>query len=447
MLNPNALNFVPFKYPHTARIGRHTLNPYAENFSPSDPITISDSTYSTSFKLNPKAVEFIPLRYLNHLHHKDACTTISNCNFVHRHILNPRAAIFTPRSLSSLEGGSFRIDNDSNIETFILGEMLYSGGNAHGDNYSKKSVINETPILGEISSQGGNFDSGYNNGDSFSDSLLSEPPILHEILTSPTVGFGESDNCGESLNSTENDINLNSTFLSRKYTSKEFVDKKDIDHQEVSQVMRQMRVKNIYRVIIGHLNVNFMAPKIDAITTIIPGNVDIMVFSETKLDDSYPATQLLIEGFGKPFSLDRNAQGGGLLIYVRSDIPCKQLSKHDFPDGIEGIFVEIRFRKSKWLPFGTYHPPSQDDKLYFNSIGQGLDVYMKSYDKFLLIGDFNAEEGEADMENFMELYDLGNLIKEKTCFKSVENPSCLDLFLTNCVRSFQNTKVISTGVS
>ena len=84
------------------------------------------------------------------------------------------------------------------------------------------------------------------------------------------MGFGESDNCGDSLNSTENDINLNSTFLSRKYTSKEFVDKKDIDHQEVSQIMRQMRVKNINRVIIGHLNVNFTAPKIAAIRTIIP---------------------------------------------------------------------------------------------------------------------------------------------------------------------------------
>ena len=133
--------------------------------------------------------------------------------------------------------------------------------------------------------------------------------------------------------------------------------------------------------------------------------------------------------------------------YVRSDIPCKPLSKHDFADGIEGIFVEISFRKSKWLLLGTYHPPSQNDNFYFNSIGQGIDVYTKSYDKFLLIGDFNAEEGEAVMENFMELYDLGNLVKEKTCFKSVENPSCVDLFLTNCVRSFQCTKVISTGIS
>ena len=230
--------------------------------------------------------------------------------------------------------------------------------------------------------------------------------------------------------------------------SEEFLDKNDIDYQEVSQVIRQIRVKNINRVIIGHLNVNFMAPKLDAIRTIIPGNVDIMVFSETKLDDSYPTTQLLIEGFGKPFRLERKATGGGgLLIYVRSDIPCKQLSKHDFPEGIEGIFVEINFRKSKWLLFGTYHPPSQNDNFYFNSIGHGLDVYTKSYDKILLTGDFNAEEGEAVLKNFMELYNLGNLVKEKTCFKSIKNPSCVDLFLTNCVSSFQNTKVISTGIS
>ena len=78
------------------------------------------------------------------------------------------------------------------------------------------------------------------------------------------------------------------------------------------------------------MNVKFFAPKMDAIRTIIPGNVDIIVFSETKLDDSYPSAQLLIDGFGKLFRLDRNAFGRGLLIYVRSDIPCKQLNNMNY---------------------------------------------------------------------------------------------------------------------
>ena len=47
----------------------------------------------------------------------------------------------------------------------------------------------------------------------------------------------------------------------------------------------------------------------------------------------------------------------------------------------------------------------------------------------------------------MDLYDLQNLGKENTCFKSVENPSCVDLFLTNCSSSFQSTFVILTGIS
>ena len=53
----------------------------------------------------------------------------------------------------------------------------------------------------------------------------------------------------------------------------------------------------------------------------------------------------MIEGFKKPFRLDRNANG--LLIYVRADIPRKQVNNHELSDNIEGMFIEINFRKSK----------------------------------------------------------------------------------------------------
>ena len=54
----------------------------------------------------------------------------------------------------------------------------------------------------------------------------------------------------------------------------------------------------------------FFSSKLNAIKTIIPGNVDIMIVN--------PIAQLLINGFAKPFLLDRNAYGSGILIYVRS---------------------------------------------------------------------------------------------------------------------------------
>ena len=48
-----------------------------------------------------------------------------------------------------------------------------------------------------------------------------------------------------------------------------------------------------------------------------------------------------------PYRLDKNRNGGGVIIYVREDIPSKFLRKHLFSNDIEGLFVEINFRKSK----------------------------------------------------------------------------------------------------
>ena len=47
----------------------------------------------------------------------------------------------------------------------------------------------------------------------------------------------------------------------------------------------------------------------------------------------------------------------------------------------------------------------------------------------------------------MEDYHAKNLVKEPTCFKNPDNPSCIDLFITNSYRSFQKTTTLSTGLS
>ena len=104
---------------------------------------------------------------------------------------------------------------------------------------------------------------------------------------------------------------------------------------------------------IGLLNINSFSGKFDFLKTIISGKVDVMIVVETKLDDSYPTSQFYINGYSKPFRRDRNKNGGGILIYIREDIPCKILENHNLPDDIEGLFVELNFRKSKLLLFGT----------------------------------------------------------------------------------------------
>ena len=51
------------------------------------------------------------------------------------------------------------------------------------------------------------------------------------------------------------------------------------------------------------------------------------------------------------------------------------------------------------------------------------------------------------MNEFINMYGLKNLGNEPTCYKNVNNPSCIDLILTNRSKSFQNTTAIGTGLS
>ena len=50
-------------------------------------------------------------------------------------------------------------------------------------------------------------------------------------------------------------------------------------------------------------------------------NVDILLISETKLNDTFPNRQCLIADFHPPYQEDRNDNGGGLLLYAREHIP------------------------------------------------------------------------------------------------------------------------------
>ena len=45
----------------------------------------------------------------------------------------------------------------------------------------------------------------------------------------------------------------------------------------------------------------------------IIGKIDILMISETKLDETFPAAQFLLQGFCVPYRFDRNRNGGDML--------------------------------------------------------------------------------------------------------------------------------------
>ena len=83
------------------------------------------------------------------------------------------------------------------------------------------------------------------------------------------------------------------------------------------------------------------------LSSMVKDSIDILMVSETKLDSSFPQAQFRMEGYAPPFRYDRESHGGGILLFIREDIPTKIISITPLKD-FEGIFVELNFRKKKF---------------------------------------------------------------------------------------------------
>ena len=130
------------------------------------------------------------------------------------------------------------------------------------------------------------------------------------------------------------------------------------------------------------------------LSSMVNDNIDILMVSETNLDSSFPQVQFRIEGYASPSRYDRNFHDGGILLYIREDVPTKIISILPLKD-FEGIFVELNFRKEKVLLCCSYNPHKNLISNHLNIIGKILDMQMKMYNKFLIVGDFSSEMTES----------------------------------------------------
>ena len=172
----------------------------------------------------------------------------------------------------------------------------------------------------------------------------------------------------------------------------------------------------------------------------------LLLISETKLNNTFPQCQFLLDGFHTPYREDGTDKGGELLLYVREHIPCMNI-KFNFCTAFEAIVVEINLKKRKWLLICSYNPNKDVIDKHLNCIGKLLNDQYKKYENVIFIDGFNSETAEDTMQDFCSSYNLKNLVNKPTCFKNVDHPSCIDLILTNKSRCFQNISVIETRLS
>ena len=93
--------------------------------------------------------------------------------------------------------------------------------------------------------------------------------------------------------------------------------------------IKNLRLRNINKVIIGNINIKAFPDKFERLKELVM-KYNVLVIAETKLDNSFPTSQFLQKDFAEPLRLDRNRNGGGIMIYIRDDIPRTLLLKHIF---------------------------------------------------------------------------------------------------------------------
>ena len=156
-------------------------------------------------------------------------------------------------------------------------------------------------------------------------------------------------------------------------------------HNEWQRVVQR---ENLNRVILAQLNINSIQSKFDLLAEGIKGKVDVYMMSETKIDETFPSRQFFIKGFTPPYRLDWNCHRGGILVYVREDIPSKLI---EMKSSSESISIELKLRRKKWLVNCSYNANNSDICDHLRSLGKSLNTLLTNYDKVLLMGDFNVE--------------------------------------------------------
>ena len=70
----------------------------------------------------------------------------------------------------------------------------------------------------------------------------------------------------------------------------------DNDDLDEKSELKNLRLKNIGRLVIGYLNINSVRNKFEGLKDFVGDNIDILIVDETKIDNSFPKGQFFMQG-------------------------------------------------------------------------------------------------------------------------------------------------------
>ena len=123
-----------------------------------------------------------------------------------------------------------------------------------------------------------------------------------------------------------------------------------------------IRKKHSNKIIMVHININSLRNKFDMVTNSVTKYIDIMI-SKSKLDNTFPYALYHLKDFSNPYRLEKYCHCGGILVYVRDNIPSNLVKLDQNFENFEGFFIELELsKKNKWLLSYSYNPHKGNTK-------------------------------------------------------------------------------------
>ncbi len=221
--------------------------------------------------------------------------------------------------------------------------------------------------------------------------------------------------------------------------------------------LAQSRLENPKSLIFTHVNVNSlkkeeMAP-LDYFKDILnQGFIDVLCISETKLNDTIVDKDINCDPKFKVYRKDKSSNSGGLIAWIRADIPQQRVYDLELDceqNHIESMIFELKVKKEIWYIIFAYKNPSVSNNVFLDKLKNVYESVISKSKEIILLGDLNIDMLSTENElsdQLCHVYDLDNLISEPTCYKKPEG-SLLDPILVRNGKRFKNPINVFCGYS
>ena len=136
------------------------------------------------------------------------------------------------------------------------------------------------------------------------------------------------------------------------------------------------------------MNINSLLKHIDEIRVLLTEyTFDILAINESKIDNSISDNELHIFGYDI-IRKDRNRYGGGVVLYVRDNIPFSE-RKDLISKDLEMVCIEINRPYNKSLLINAWYRPPNSDINLFDEYAEFLCKCEAENKELIVLGDLN----------------------------------------------------------